>query len=622
MSAVELLQYMTQALFVLLAAAAVPKAVRTRRRVDADVALFFGAVALVVTESWILRAFGLKAPPLVAAAAGSLIMAMPYLFLRLLDDFRGVPRWTRVAAIAGLIAAAGALLMGPKPLPASVSLALVGYFAAVQGYATVAFLREALATRGITRRRMQAISTGSGCLALAVLLSGAQALNPGPLALGVLGVLGGLAGLGSGLAYFFGFSPPDWLRRLWREPELREFVRRTADLPAFGTLAAALHEVESGAAAALGAAGAAVGLRNGDRGGLVFRLSNGQVVEVPLEASLAAQAFRGERALLSGGRSSISLDPTLAGAFAARSGVAAPIVARGRAIGVLVVFDRRTSMFVDDDIVLVQLLAAQAATCLVNIQLIEDVKALNTDLERRVADRTAELSHANSELEAFSYSVSHDLRAPLRAIDGFSRRLLNGHAETFDVTAADHLRRIIGGSERMGRLIEGLLELGRVSRVDVRRDLVDLSAIARSVEVDLRREQPERLVDFVVADRVAARGDPGLLRTLLENLLGNAWKFTSKRPHARIEFGAIGEGGREGYFVRDDGDGFDPAYANKLFRPFQRLHATHDFEGTGIGLATVERIARRHGGTVWGTGALGQGATFCFTLGAAAGRSA
>ncbi len=232
-----------------------------------------------------------------------------------------------------------------------------------------------------------------------------------------------------------------------------------------------------------------------------------------------------------------------------------------------------------------------------------------------MANRTAELAATNRELEAFAYSVSHDLRAPLRALDGFSQALLEDYVSLLDVQGRDYLRRVRAASQRMGRLIDDLLRLSRLTRAEMHREMVDLSALARSIEAELRQEEPEREATFTIAENVIAWGDARLLRVALENLLGNAWKFTARKPHARIEFGLTREDGETIYFVRDDGAGFDMTYAGKLFGAFQRLHASSEFEGSGIGLATVQRVVRRHGGRVWAEGAVDQGATFYFTLG-------
>lgn len=242
------------------------------------------------------------------------------------------------------------------------------------------------------------------------------------------------------------------------------------------------------------------------------------------------------------------------------------------------------------------------------------LKASHEELEQRVSHRTAELTAANKELESFSHSVSHDLRAPLRSIDGFSLALFEDYGEKLDDEAKSHLTRIRAATGRMGLLIDDLLNLARVARAELNRQPVDLSAMASSIADELRKTTPERKVDFDVEDCLETAGDSRLLRVVLENLLGNAWKYTSKRPAARIQFAKRQVNGEEAYFVADDGAGFDPAYAGRLFGAFQRLHGVNEFPGTGVGLATVQRIIHRHGGRVWAEGAVGKGATFYFTL--------
>ena len=221
---------------------------------------------------------------------------------------------------------------------------------------------------------------------------------------------------------------------------------------------------------------------------------------------------------------------------------------------------------------------------------------------------------ANRELEAFSYSVSHDLRTPLQTIDGFSLALLEDYGNLLDQRGNDYLRRVRSATQRMGQLIEDLLRLSRLTRSVLNLATVDLSALAGSVAAELRKSQPERRVHFVIARGLTAVGDPNLLKVALDNLLGNAWKFTGKKPEATIEFGSMEFDGSSCYFVRDNGAGFDMAYAGKLFDTFQRLHLEKDFAGTGIGLSLVQRIIRRHKGEIWAEGVVGEGATFYFTL--------
>lgn len=244
----------------------------------------------------------------------------------------------------------------------------------------------------------------------------------------------------------------------------------------------------------------------------------------------------------------------------------------------------------------------------------EQIRRLNTELEERVAARTAQLTAVNRELEAFSYSVSHDLRAPLRALDGFSQILVEDYSDRLDEEGLKYLHRIRAGSQRMGQLIDSLLQLSRLTRVEMQNERVNLSEIANSIRTDLMEQHPERKVDFRIENELIVSGDERLLRAAVTNLLNNAWKFTRTRTNPCIEFGRTSQSGEIVYFVRDNGVGFDMTYANKLFGAFQRLHGFDEFEGTGIGLATVERIIHRHRGRIWADAAVDQGATFYFTV--------
>ncbi|HSH72845.1 MAG TPA: ATP-binding protein [Methylophilaceae bacterium] len=240
---------------------------------------------------------------------------------------------------------------------------------------------------------------------------------------------------------------------------------------------------------------------------------------------------------------------------------------------------------------------------------------LQRQAEIEINRRTAELQVANHELEAFSYSVSHDLRAPLRSIDGFSLALLEDYADKLDDQGKNYLNRVRAATQRMGALIDDMLELSRIARVEMRHSYVDLSVMANEVLQELSKNDEARVVKFEVQENLLAEGDSKLLRIVLDNLIGNAWKYTSKIEEAHIEFGSVPDSENIiNYYVRDNGAGFDMVYADKLFSAFQRLHTHSEFPGTGVGLATVQRIIHRHGGKIYGEGKPNQGATFFFTL--------
>ncbi len=243
-----------------------------------------------------------------------------------------------------------------------------------------------------------------------------------------------------------------------------------------------------------------------------------------------------------------------------------------------------------------------------------EIQQLNTALEQRVVERTSQLEAVNQELEAFSYSVSHDLRTPLRSIDGFSQALVEDYGERLDAVGHDYLKRVRHAAQRMGLLIDDLLRLARVTRTDMKQVHVDFSALTQEVIADLHKHKGCSEAPFRVQASLVAYGDPALLRIVMENLLDNAWKYSSKIAQPQIEVGSVVQDGHTVYFVRDNGAGFDMAYVGKLFGAFQRLHRDEEFPGTGVGLATVKRIVHRHGGKIWAEAQPGAGALFSFTL--------
>ncbi|MEM7019887.1 MAG: ATP-binding protein, partial [Pseudomonadota bacterium] len=247
----------------------------------------------------------------------------------------------------------------------------------------------------------------------------------------------------------------------------------------------------------------------------------------------------------------------------------------------------------------------------------QDLQQLNMELEERVTSRTLELEAANRELEAFAYSVSHDLRAPLRAISGFSEAVMEEYADKLEPEGVAYLRYVQEGSQEMSELIDGLLKLSRSIREPLTWYSVNLSKLANEIIQGLRRQTPTRQVDFIIAQDITVQGDARLLKIVLANLLSNAWKYSARVIRPKIEFGAdmLPDTQQKVYYVKDNGAGFDMEYADKLFEPFQRLHHTHEFEGTGIGLATAQRIIQRHGGSIWAKASPNQGAIFFFTTG-------
>ena len=372
------------------------------------------------------------------------------------------------------------------------------------------------------------------------------------------------------------------------------------------------------------------------RNGLVQVLASagaeGAVEEIVVDTRVPAAELSAVGVAISEGRGDTSADvladPRMAPyrdharKWGLRSVAAVPIVIDGRHDHALAIYSAEPGRFDAEEVGLLERLAADVGFAIeaagkerARRKAERQLEALNADLERRVRARTDALEDANAELESFSYSVSHDLRAPLRALDGFSLALLEDYGDRLDGEAADYLGRIRGASQRMARLIDDLLMLSRVTRRGMTWEHVDLSASARAIGEDLAEDEPGRQVTFTVTPKMVVDGDAQLLDVALRNLLGNAWKFTSRTAGAQVDVGMETRGEDRVFFVRDNGAGFDSQYADKLFAPFQRLHGDDEFPGTGIGLATVQRIVRRHGGRVWADGAAGKGATVWFTLG-------
>jgi light-regulated signal transduction histidine kinase (bacteriophytochrome) len=283
-------------------------------------------------------------------------------------------------------------------------------------------------------------------------------------------------------------------------------------------------------------------------------------------------------------------------------------------LGLMMLMDRH---HIPEDLLVIEIAQLFADRAVAELERIESESELilhREHLEDLVAYRTDELHRANQELESFSYSVSHDLRAPLRAIDGFTESLSEDYANQLDDTARDYIKRVRKNVHRMTQLIDDLLILSRVTRKEIEASRIDLSALCHETVEQLRSEQPERDVRIEIEDGISAWGDPGLIRVVMANLLSNAWKYTSKTDIPEIRFSCTSENGTTVYEVHDNGVGFDMKYAGKLFEVFQRLHGKDDFEGTGVGLATVKRAINRHNGSIWTRGEPGKGASFFFTL--------
>jgi len=605
MTAIQLIQVLTNATFLLVFIAVLVRAIRRPSRESIDIVLFFGAPAFSITQGWVAQALGIQSPTLSLVSA-ALILAMPLLTLRAIRGFTDMPRVVIPAAgVAWAVSAIG-LLVAPTPMPPPLLLLILVYFTVFEAYAGFAVLRATRRAHGVTRRRLQLIGAGTLLLALTIFGAGFAIVLPAvgsfilPLA------------LGSGIAYLLGFAPPGTLRRAWQAPEVLAFVQRTGRLVGEAGPELVHTTLARELATASGEPDAGIGIWQPDREVLRFwRNRGGEPIDRRLDESLAGPAFVEQRALVTaedaGGARQL---PAEYRRDRPRYVLSAPMTVGSRRIGVVSILVQTRSAFFDDDLALLQLLADQTAIVLEHRRLFEEVHDLNRALERNVS----ELRALNDELGAFAYSVSHDLRAPLRSIDGFSQILLEDKGAALGDDGRKNLDRVRAAATRMGGLIDDMLLLSRLTRDEMNPRSVDLTLVARSVVDELRARDPKRTVEFETNGALPATCDERLIRVALTNLLGNSWKFTRAREPAHVSFGGETHDGETVFFVKDDGVGFDMRYADKLFGAFQRLHNTSEFEGSGIGLATVQRIVHRHGGRVWAESEVGKGTTFYFTL--------
>jgi signal transduction histidine kinase len=533
------------------------------------------------------------------------LIAHPYLLLRLVYHLRRTPWPVHQLGLAGLIVSWAILIASPTLSPILI-LPIVAYFVFIEGYATAVMIDRARAIGGVNRRRLSLAAAGSGLLALIIFLAVINSILP--LLAGLIAPLLQLLAVLTAISYYLGFASPRWLRQTWQHAELYRFLSEASNRTIVKNPAEILERLCQTTNQFTGSLMSTVALWDEEEKCLKIQAPVSEPTEtiaVPaIGEGAIGRAWRNRQPAAA--HTSADFGSTkvvqLAAEVGARTLLAIPVTA-SQTQGVLLAFLQSTPLFVADDLDLLELVAEQSAISLDYVTLLAEQKAV-----------LAQLQASNQELESFSYSVSHDLRSPLRAIDGFSQALLEDCAEQLDKQGKVYLDRVRTNVQRMGELIDDLLTLSRLTRTEMNYEPVGLSTLVQTIAARMQKNEPQRQVEFVIEDNLQVDGDAGLLQVALENLLDNAWKFSGNCPWTRIEFGVLDHEGRDTYFVRDNGAGFDMTYANKLFGAFQRLHSLSEFSGTGIGLATVQRVIHRHGGQVWAEGAPNQGATFYFTL--------
>ena len=598
-------QYVTAAAFAVIAVLTVRDWLVTRDRSRMYLALAIGSLAFVSVLGQVGKLLG----PSFAAASGyvTIIIFLVSGLALLLFRHAVIPLKPRtLRAVVGVVMATGALEVGvaaiygrtaPRLIQLIAAAAFILVWSGCVGEPSVRLWFAARRRTVVQRARMRALSLGYiGIVAilLAAVFTSAFAAVPGVRA----GIT--LATFAIIPLLYAGFVPPAWLRRTWRQSEEAKFQEATRDIVLFASDQRAL------AARSLDWA---IRLTGADAG--LFMNGPGSILALKGLAADDAEALQAAVAG-AGDRTVIPL-----GGTPPRSVMIARLHVNDAAIVLL--GGPFTPVFGTDEEAWLQQYAAMVSTGLERVRLVEALAQTNGQLEgkvREVTERTQQLEAANRELEAFSYTISHDLRAPLRAVNGFTAILLEEYADAMPAEARDYLKRVKDSGEHMGHLVDDLLAFSRFGRQALRTQRVSIKGIVDRAVAQLASTIEGRQVDVVVGELPDAECDAGLLEQVFVNLLSNAFKYSRRREHARVEVGVLESSAIEGptYFVRDNGAGFDMEYAGKLFGVFQRMHRTEDFEGTGVGLAIVHRIVERHGGRIWAEAKVDGGATFYFTL--------
>jgi signal transduction histidine kinase len=598
----DLLELLTQASFVLLFLVALGRAVRYPRRVHIHAALLFAAPVLVFAIGRVAKILGLGPDPVRTIITWALLLAIPYILLRLVADFTDVSRWLLHAAGVGLALLVAGSIAAPAPLPNALIDLDVLYFVALEAFAALAFVRAARRSGGVTRRRMQAAAAGSLALGLALLVVPLRIAVPSFDALGR--VLTQLLGLAAGVAYFLAFAPPTWLRRAWQEPELRAFLSRAARLPHLPDTASIVRELERGVAGSTGIPGAGIGLWDEAEQVLRFTKSDGRPFDVAPGQFIAGRAFAEQQAILS--VNVVRDDPAHAAVYrqtGARAVLAAPITSGERRLGVLVVSAPHPPLFAEEDLALVQLLADQAAVILESRALMDEAAQI------RAREEATRLK------DDFLSAAAHDLKTPLTTLVTDSQLLVRRAQRQPDAPAdGAGLARIERAAKRLRGQVLELLDVSRAEegRLLGEREVVDLVEIA---DAACQRHTSERHPCILDArGPVLGAVDCARLGQLLDNLIENAMKYSPTGGEVRVR--VWGEDGEARLCVADRGIGIPPQDLAHVFDRYHRATNVDDrrFAGMGLGLYICRAIAEQHGGRIWASSTPGAGSTFHVAL--------
>ncbi len=609
MNALELISAVTQIIFVLIFISVTLRAARQPTRAHTDITLFFGALTFVILATRIVTLTGTTPPPWLTALEVAVLMAMPYVLLRLVDDFTHVRTAVKRGAELGLAVGIVVTFAAVPTLPAPVTLYIVGYFFVVSIYCATAFITAARRSKGVTRRRMEAISLGSILLGTDLLLVGLTPLAP-PDSRAVFQALGQMLGLGSAIAYYLGFAPPPILRRAWQEPELRAFLARAASLPRLPATLDIVRELERGATNSAGTT-ARIGLWQDETSKLRFWEDNGATVDLESGTHFAGRAFELQRPIFSA--NPIRDNPEGAVRYRARNigaVLATPITAGERRLGVLTLSAPRPPIFALSDIELAGLLAEHAAVILESRALIDD------------ATRVRAREEATRLKEDFLSAAAHDLRTPLTTIvaqaEFLERRATREPDAPADIAG---IKRVVRESKRLAGLVGDLLDATRLEQGGLvgEREPVDLATLAQEVCNHDTTDASNCRVE--VSAPVVGVYDRRRVEQLLQNLVENAKKYSPERTPIRIKVWR--HDGEARVAVEDSGIGIPAADLPRIFERFSRASNVDDrrFHGMGLGLFICRGIVEEHGGRIWAESEVGKGSTFHVALPISDGRS-
>jgi signal transduction histidine kinase len=602
-TALELVSLLTQAIFVLIFLLVVWGLLRRPTRTSVDIALFFGAISVAIVESLIASAFRLQQVELITDIVALLVIAMPYLLLRLVDDFSDVPFVVKRLAEVGLFLSAVAFIATEGTLPPLILLAVVLYFAALSLYCAVAFVRASRHSAGVTKRRLQAVALGTLLLGVAILVAGLAPLLPPSIA-GLPSGLTQVLALASAIGYFVGFAPPQVLRRAWQEPELRAFLRRAASLPRLPDTPSIVRALQDGAGSTLGAR-ATIGLFDPETNTLKFHDPHGVLPnEIGRSEYLAWRVFETRQAEYFS--DAARAHPALASSYRAhgvRSLLIAPISAADQRLGVLEAYTDHEPVFSEDDLDVVRLLADQAAVILESRALIDEAARV------RAHEEAARLK------EDFISAAAHDLKTPLTTLVA-QAQFLERRAETQPTAPADlpGLRRIVREAKRLSALVLELLDASRLEQGKLvgEREPVDLVELARDVA---RRDTYQgRRIKISAGGPVVGSYDPRRIGQVLENLVENAVKYSPDESEIQVDLAQ--RDGQAYVDVTDQGIGIPPGDLPQIFERFHRGSNVDDrrFAGMGLGLFICKGIVEQHGGRIWVESRVGTGTTFHVVL--------